>query len=219
MAQENTGKKRAKRLRYDGGRERILQVALELFAEHGYDAISTTQIAERAESSQSVILYHFDNKMLLWQEAMRFLFRRADATSRLDDPLLKDLAPIDKFKVLVRSFVLYSARNPALGRVIFREGLNGGERLSWLLEELARTQYRVFIQAIEGLVANGVIKPFHPVMLTLMLHGAGATLFNLGHLSAALMDEDPFSSSIIEHQTDMLVETLFSGLLLSPPEG
>ena len=217
VARAAAGKKKSGRPRYDGGRERILLTALDLFAEHGYEAISTNQIAQQAESSQSVILYHFENKLMLWQEAMRHLFARADVTTKFDNPLLKDLTPIDKFRVLVRSFVHFSARNPALGRVIFREGLNGGPRLTWLLDELGRTQYSVFVRAIEELVRNGTIKPVHPVMLTLMLHGAGATLFNLGPLSRALMDEDPFAPAIVQQQTDLLIELLFSGLLPDAP--
>ncbi len=43
-------------------RERILQVALELFANDGYNATSTSKIAEQAEVSEGLIFRHFGSK-------------------------------------------------------------------------------------------------------------------------------------------------------------
>jgi AcrR family transcriptional regulator len=47
----------------DGGtRERILDIALELFTVQGYDKTSLRQIAERLGFSKAAIYYHFDSK-------------------------------------------------------------------------------------------------------------------------------------------------------------
>ena len=43
-------------------KEQILIAALELFAEEGYNAISTSKIAKRAKVSEGLIFRHFDNK-------------------------------------------------------------------------------------------------------------------------------------------------------------
>lgn len=42
--------------------QRILDVALELFANNGYDATSTYMIAQKAEVSEALIFRHFKNK-------------------------------------------------------------------------------------------------------------------------------------------------------------
>lgn len=43
-------------------KERILQSALKLFAEQGYNGTSTSKIAKDAEVSEALIFRHFDNK-------------------------------------------------------------------------------------------------------------------------------------------------------------
>jgi AcrR family transcriptional regulator len=43
-------------------RERILDIALELFTEHGYDKTSLRQIAERLGFTKAAIYYHFASK-------------------------------------------------------------------------------------------------------------------------------------------------------------
>ena len=43
-------------------RERILEVALALFAEHGYDATSMRTIAEHLGITKAALYYHFDTK-------------------------------------------------------------------------------------------------------------------------------------------------------------
>jgi AcrR family transcriptional regulator len=48
--------------RKSGTRERIQAVAVELFAEHGYDKTSLRQIAERLEVTKAALYYHFNTK-------------------------------------------------------------------------------------------------------------------------------------------------------------
>jgi AcrR family transcriptional regulator len=43
-------------------REKIQQVALELFAEHGYDKTSLREIAERLDVTKAALYYHFKTK-------------------------------------------------------------------------------------------------------------------------------------------------------------
>lgn len=45
-----------------GTRQRILDVALALFAERGYDATSMREIAERVGFTKAALYYHFDSK-------------------------------------------------------------------------------------------------------------------------------------------------------------
>jgi AcrR family transcriptional regulator len=102
-------------------RERVLESALDLFSRHGFDGVSTAEVALAAGVSQSVVLYHFETKENLWREAMRLLFSRVDART-FDQDLYKDLDVVSRIRVALRRFVQTSARHPELGRVIVREG-------------------------------------------------------------------------------------------------
>jgi len=206
-------------LRRGEGKERILDAALELFSTYGYDAVSTTDIAQQAGSSQSVVLYHFSTKEELWQTAMRALFAKIGVSPRFDSPMYKDLDSVSRLRVLLRSFVLTSARHPELGRVINREGLSSSARLTWLVEELARPNYAVFEALFAEGAAQGILKPYPTYMLTLFVHGAAATLFNLAAIARLLMDVDPLSPQVVEMQADMVVELLLNGLLVRRGDG
>lgn len=48
--------------RRSGTRERIQAVAVELFAEHGYDKTSLREIAERLDVTKAALYYHFPTK-------------------------------------------------------------------------------------------------------------------------------------------------------------
>src|SRR4051794_38766770 len=48
--------------RRSGTRERIQSVAVELFAERGYDKTSLREIAERLEVTKAALYYHFNTK-------------------------------------------------------------------------------------------------------------------------------------------------------------
>lgn len=52
-------------------KERILQAALKLFAEHGYNGTSTSKIAKTAKVSEALIFRHFHNKEGLLQAVLK----------------------------------------------------------------------------------------------------------------------------------------------------
>jgi AcrR family transcriptional regulator len=59
-------------------RERILDVAEELFAKHGYEAVSTRDVAARASATAAMIHYYFNTKRELFDAVFS---RRADVVN------------------------------------------------------------------------------------------------------------------------------------------
>lgn len=55
-------------------KERILDAAGLLFAEHGYDNVSTRQIADRADVRLGSLYYHFTNKETLYNHVFRKVY-------------------------------------------------------------------------------------------------------------------------------------------------
>jgi AcrR family transcriptional regulator len=60
-------------------RDRIQQVALELFAEHGYDGTSLRQIADRLAITKAALYYHFQSKDEIVTSVVTDMFVRVDA--------------------------------------------------------------------------------------------------------------------------------------------
>jgi TetR/AcrR family transcriptional regulator len=74
------------------GKERILEVAEDLFAEKGFTGTSMNEIAEKAGVAKSLIYHHFESKKDLWRAMVeRYhessdLFERFLSTLSDDDP-------------------------------------------------------------------------------------------------------------------------------------
>ena len=195
------------------GRDRILAAALDLFANRGFDAVSTTDIAQQAASSQSVVLYHFKTKEELWRAAMRSLFETVSIKPAFEGTMYKDLDTVARLRVLLRGFVIASARHPELGRVINREGASNSERVAWLFTELAEPNYAAFEVLFAEGAARGMLKDYPAGMLTLLAHGAAACLFNLSSIAAMLVGKNPFDEDVVEQQADIVVDVLLNGLV------
>ena len=66
-------------------RERILDIALELFTEQGYDKTSLRDIAERLGTTKAALYYHFERKEdILLELHLRLHALGREALERLD---------------------------------------------------------------------------------------------------------------------------------------
>jgi AcrR family transcriptional regulator len=78
-----------------GARERLVVAAVELFAEHGYDATTVTQIAERAGVTKSTFFRHFPGKrelLVAGQDALSRLLAEGIASAPEDATPLEAVA-------------------------------------------------------------------------------------------------------------------------------
>lgn len=97
-------------------RDRLLLAATEAFAEHGYGATTTRDIASRAQMSPAAVyVHHATKEELLFaislaghEDAMRVL---AAASAESDEP-------IERIRAMVRAFSDWHARNSRIGRVV-----------------------------------------------------------------------------------------------------
>lgn len=62
----------------DSLRERILEVAIHLFAAKGYSETSTRELVEAAGCTKPALYYHFENKAGLFRSAVELAHRRVD---------------------------------------------------------------------------------------------------------------------------------------------
>lgn len=123
-------------------RDRVLDVALDLFIEQGYDKTSMREVAERMGFSKAALYYHFPSK----SEMLVSLHQRMHAL--LDEPLAllgegtPDLGTYEKFlgcfleKLLEneRLFVLHRVNQAALAKI----HIDGHDRAHEDLEERAK---------------------------------------------------------------------------------
>src|SRR5437899_6517006 len=95
---------------------RLLEAAVSLFAQHGFDAVSTGTVAAAAGLTQSMVHYHFGTKEKLWKTAVEHVMHaRGDLFSlNMDD--LQDVDDLARLKIMLRRFISANAADPDLTR-------------------------------------------------------------------------------------------------------
>src|ERR1700749_1639001 len=95
-------------------RERILDIALELFSEQGYDKTSLRDIAERLGTTKAALYYHFARKEdILLELHMRLHVIGYDVLSQLDE-LEGGQAYVEAWPKLMDEFIDRVAQNREL---------------------------------------------------------------------------------------------------------
>ncbi|MGC8769665.1 MAG: TetR/AcrR family transcriptional regulator [Brevinematia bacterium] len=108
-------------------KDRILEAAIKLFAEKGFDATSVDEISRNAEINKAMIYYYFSSK----EELLSSIIRKSinEFTSIIEDINLsnfKDLEEIIHF--FVNEGINYIDKNDMLIRIYQRESLNLSSR-------------------------------------------------------------------------------------------
>jgi len=83
-------------------KDKILSVALELFAQNGYQGTSISQIAKKAKISKGLMYNYFKNKEKLLEEIVLEGFNKI---AELDYVLKKDESPRKKLKGLINNTI------------------------------------------------------------------------------------------------------------------
>lgn len=80
-------------------KQRIIKEAIRLFAERGFDATTTLQIAKVAQVTEPLIFYHFKNKDGLFAEAIECVF--FEYFSRLESLKVKPANEFQRIESLI----------------------------------------------------------------------------------------------------------------------
>lgn len=200
---------RAPRPSADATRDRIVAAAIDLFSERSYDGASTRDIATRAEVTQPLVNYHFRTKEELWRAAVDSLFSRLTRTMDERTHGLRGVDPVTSAKLLVREFVVFSAQNPQLHRIIMQESKADGPRMDYVVDRHVRPIYERTTALFESLRTAGAIADIPSAHLYYILTGAGPTMFVLAPECRRLSGLDPLADDIVEAHADAVCRLLF----------
>ena len=203
---------RATRPSGDAARDRIVAAATDLFSERSYDGATTRDIAARAGVTQPLVNYHFRSKEELWRTAVDALFDRLSNTMYERTHGLRGVDVITTAKLLVREFIVFSARNPQLHRIIMQESKADGPRMDYLVDRHVRPIYERTFAMFESLASAGAMPDIPAAHLYYILTGAGPTMFVLAPECRRLTSLDPLSDDVIEAHADAVCRLLFGSV-------
>jgi TetR/AcrR family transcriptional regulator len=194
--------------------ERILATAEQMFAEHGFDAVSMNAIAEAAGMSKANVFHHFTSKQDLYIAVLRNACR--DASQHLDE-LGSDQVPLAaRFGEFARAHLENLLEHGQVTRLILRELLNDNPRqVQELAEKVYGEKFARFVAILRaGQEAGELRADVDPAMVAALLIGANVFFFEsnavLRHFPSVTFGNRPDAYSA------MLADILLRGILPPP---
>ncbi len=194
--------------RGDDVRQRILAAALECFGAFGFEGTSTRAVADRAEVTHTLVLYHFHSKEQLWIATIGAALEAY--TARMHQHLAQSgNGPADALRTFIEQFIRMSARQPQVHRILTMESNQNTTRLEWVIENFLRDHFIMVRDLIRAGQEQGVVRQCDPARLYYMLISAGGTPFTVSTEYQALTGRDVFSETEILRNIAFLYELVF----------
>jgi TetR/AcrR family transcriptional regulator, regulator of cefoperazone and chloramphenicol sensitivity len=135
-------------------RRKLIEVAGQVFAEHGLSGATAKQITDRAKVNVAAINYHFKDKTDLYIEVLRQACVAA-AERLLSQPLTGD--PETRLRVFILRMVQDSERQPRWQMKLYlRELTDPTAALDWVADLVARPLTTQLVEIVKELAGPGM---------------------------------------------------------------
>lgn len=179
-------------------RGKIISVALDEFAAHGFEGTSTRTIAARADVQHPLVNYHFKDKEGLWRAVLvgtggKFMeqFKR-----RLLE--LKGVENVTKLRLVQEDLIRFSAENPHFHLLMSQEARRSSPQLGWLVRELVKPYFDELVPLIRSAQRAGCYVEGNPRHLQYLFIGAATCIFTLAAEVTTNTGRSPFSPKMVE---------------------
>jgi TetR/AcrR family transcriptional regulator len=151
----------------------LLDLALDAFADQGYDGTSVREVCRRLGVSHNLVHERYGSKERLWYAAIEHGFRTLAtelATAAQEEPGDE----LDRLRAILVRYVEVTARRPAMIRIINHEAARPGGRLDHVYDLYIRPAHQIADMVLRDLAAAGRARPVSPAVLHFLVgHGAG----------------------------------------------
>jgi AcrR family transcriptional regulator len=186
----------------------LLDLALDTFAELGYDGTSVRDVCRRLGVSHNLVHERHGSKEQLWYAAIDHGFRAlaAELASAAQRAVGDE---IDRLRAILVRYVEVTAERPALIRIVNHEAARPGGRLDHVYDQYIRPAHQVADLALRSLAASGRARPVSPAALHFLVgHGAGGIVS-----LPALAGRFPGGGSLTE-QAREAVDVVLRGIVI-----
>lgn len=186
----------------------LLDLALDTFAELGYDGTSVRDVCRRLGVSHNLVHERHGSKEQLWYAAIDHGFRALAAELATAAQRARG-DEIDRLRAILVRYVEVTAERPALIRIVNHEAARPGGRLDHVYDQYIRPAHQVADLALRSLAASGRARPVSPAALHFLVgHGAGGIVS-----LPALAGRFPGGGSLTE-QAREAVDVVLRGIVI-----
>lgn len=143
-------------------RERIIEVAGEIFGVEGFKAATIRKIAEAANANVASINYHFRDKDGLYAEVLEEIFASGFKRFPSDMGLSPDSSPEERLKAFIQGMFLRLISSDGWGgisgrgRLLARELMEPTPAFGWVVEKYIKPHKDILIAILSDLAGDEV---------------------------------------------------------------
>ncbi len=150
-------------------RTAVLEKALELFAETGFNGVSMRRIAQEVGINPATLYHHFAHKEDLYEQVLRFAY--AEQAAQFSALVSTEGTPLTQLGEFIREFALYIAKDQYFFRMVKREQLErNNERQKILVDLLFGKQYEAMVRSVSRVTQDFDAHMLVTSLLGLVLH-------------------------------------------------
>ena len=155
------------------GRSRLLEVAVTIFGQHGFDGASLRTIAEGAGLDPAMVSHHFGSKARLWQAALGAIVERQEEHAPTLRAIIGGAEPlVARMHAAIDFFIGLAAQRREVFLFFSRELHSPGWRLDALNTSLAEPFYRICEPLRQEAIDAGIVQSQHPAVFHTLVLGA-----------------------------------------------
>ena len=189
-------------------KELILRASSEEFADKGFAASKTSDIAAKAGVPKPNVYYYFKSKENLYREVLESII---DPILRASTPFNADGEPNEVLSNYIRSKILISRDLPFASKVFASEIMHGAPHLSAQQVELLNAQAKHNIDCIQSWIDRGQIAPVDPHHLMFSIWAATQTYADFDWQISAITGKAKLDDSDYEAATQTIIRLVLKG--------
>lgn len=208
----STSKSEKKSRNPEATKAKILDAAIEEFAQYGLTGARTEAIASKSGVTKAMLCYYFKNKETLYQSVLQHLVDEINAAFQPTD--WEQQSPKQALESMIRAYISFEASNRWHGMLWFQEAIQNqgryGEQTGW------QAGFQGIVQILERGMAEGQFRQLDAFLTAINILGICSFYFdaheNLKYLDAS---QQLLSPERVKQQTEEVVKFMLAGVTAS----
>ena len=194
----------------------ILDAAIGVFTEKGYDGASIAEIAKRSKLPKANVYYYFGSKEAIYKTLIGDLIAQWDKAL---SELTVEREPAEAIAGYIRAKLEFSRRHAAQSRMFANEAVHGGRFISRKdrAHMLAITLEKAEI--FKAWAAAGKMDPVDPIHLFILLWGSTQYYADFGVLAQSHLQTRRLGADDYQQAAETLIDVVLKGCGIARQSG